>query len=196
MALTEVEIFHPIFQKGLDDAGYVNRMTAYFNKINCLDEEMLLNFIKKSQPENYQKLQERCDNPDKRIIERVVEEVDSSSVLSVLKKEIDIENLSFRTFFQKPEKHAWVTDADKLFSENIFSYIHELNYYGNEEIDFGIFINGLPIGSMELKYTVAGSHYTYRDAITQYQERVTSSKKNGIINRYLDYKRGALFHIA
>lgn len=100
MALTEIEVFHPIFQKGLDDAGYVHRMTTYFNKLNCLDEEMLLTFIKKSQPDNYQKLQERCDNPDKRIIERVVEEVDSSSVLSVLKREIDIENLSFRTFFR------------------------------------------------------------------------------------------------
>lgn len=30
MALTEIDIFHPIFQKGLDDAGYVNRMTTYF----------------------------------------------------------------------------------------------------------------------------------------------------------------------
>lgn len=196
MALTEVEIFHPIVQKGLDDAGYINRMTSYFNKLNCLDEEMLLTFIKESQPDNYQKLQERCDNPDKKIIERVVEEVDSSSVLNVLKREIDIENLSFRTFFQKPEKHAWVTDADKLFSKNIFSYVHELNYYGSEEIDFGIFINGLPIGSMELKYTTAASHYTYRDAITQYQERVKSSKKDNIVNRYLDYKKGALFHIA
>lgn len=71
-----------------------------------------------------------------------------------------------------------------------------MNYYESEEIDFGVFVNGLPVGSMELKYTMATSHYTYRDAIEQYQERVNSSKKDGEVNRYLDYMKGALFHIA
>ena len=70
MALTEVEIFHPIFKKGLDDSGYIERTMAYYNKLTCIDNDMLLDFIKESQPDNYKKLAERCDNPDERIVEK------------------------------------------------------------------------------------------------------------------------------
>jgi len=196
MALTEVEIFHPIFKQGLDDAHYIERTTANFDKELCIDKEMLLDFIKESQPESYKTLTERCDNPDERIIEIVIEKINSTSVLATLKTEFELENIQFRTFFPKPEKRDFETTAGKLYKLNKFSYIHELMYYGREEIDFALFINGLPVASAELKLTTAASHFTYKDAIKQYQDRVNSSAVDGKTHRYLDYKTGALFHLA
>lgn len=196
MPLTEVDIFHPIFKKGLDDAHYLERGSSNFNKKNCLDEELLLRFIKATQKNNYEVLLNVYRDADKRIIDRVVETINSESVLYVIKNEIEVEGILFNLFYPKPEKRGWDTDADRLYQENIFSYVHELMYYKTEEIDFAVFINGLPISSMELKLTTAASHFTYKDAIKQYQDRVNSSSVGGGINRYLDYKKGALFHIA
>ncbi|MBD5554436.1 MAG: type I restriction endonuclease subunit R [Roseburia sp.] len=196
MALTEVEIFHPIFKKGLDDAGYIERAMVYYDKLACIDNEILLDFIKESQPDNYKRLSERCDNPDERILEKVIESIDETSVLTTLKTEFELENIPFRTFFPKPEKRDYQTTAEKLYKTNKFSYIHELMYYNKEEIDFALFINGLPVASVELKLTTAASHFTYKDAIKQYQDRVNSSSADGKVHRYLDYKTGAMFHLA
>lgn len=196
MPLTEVEIFHPIFKQGLDDSHYVERTSANFNKDTCIDEELLLTFIKNTQKDNYEKLLATYSDADKRIFDKVFETINNESVLYVIKHEIEVEGVFFSLFYAKPEKRGWDTDADRLYQENIFSYIHELMYYKREEIDFAIFINGLPVASMELKLTTASSHFTYKDAIKQYQDRVNSSSVNGVINRYLNYKTGALFHIA
>lgn len=196
MPLTEVDIFHPIFKKGLDDAHYVERTSSNFNKKTCIDEELLLRFIKTTQRDKYDSFHNIYRDADKRIVERVVEVIDSESVLFAIKNEIEVEGTLFNLFYPKPEKRDWDTDAGKLYNQNIFSYIHELMYYKREEIDFAVFINGLPISSMELKLTTAASHFTYKDAIKQYQDRVNSSMVGGVINRYLDYKKGALFHIA
>lgn len=196
MALTKVEIFHPIFKKGLDDAGFVQRTMTYYDKLTCIDNDMLLHFVKESQADHYNKLSERCDNPDERILEKVIENINQTSVLSTLKTEFEVENISFRTFFPKPEKRDHQTSAENLYKANKFSYIHEFMYHNREEIDFAIFINGLPVASIELKLTTAASHFTYKDAIVQYQDRVNSSLVDGKVHRYLDYKTGALFHIA
>ena len=120
MALTEVEIFHPIFKKGLDDAGFVQRTMTYYDKLTCIDNDMLLHFVKESQADHYNKLSERCDNPDERILEKVIENINQTSVLSTLKTEFEVENISFRTFFPKPEKRDHQTSAENLYKENKF----------------------------------------------------------------------------
>ena len=72
-------------------------------------------------------------------------------------------------FFPKPNNNK-NTDLFKRYNGNIFSVIDELEYQDKEHgnrIDLAIFINGLPVLTIELKDTFTQG---VKNAIKQYKE--------------------------
>jgi type I restriction enzyme R subunit len=78
-----------------------------------------------------------------------------------------------------------------LFESNILSVISQLRYSARNEnaIDVGLFVNGLPVATLELKNTLTGQNF--RHAERQYRhDRAPANEP------LLTFKRGALVHFA
>lgn len=59
----------------------------------------------------------------------------------------------------------------KKYQSNIFSVMQQLKYSVKNEksLDMALFLNGIPIATLELKDRMTGSGYNVENAIRQYQ---------------------------
>lgn len=225
--MTEIEtkIFHSYFAYGLirngyrgvkisnpDKAGTVDAVfdeaecdmfIQTYDKENCLNPSILIEYIKNTQKEDYDDLEEICGvSTDEIITKSVIQEIEDSSVLEVLKNGFDIKGQSFRKHFEafakKPSDYSVGTKEYEDYEKNQFWCLHEFSYSqkSRESIDFAIFVNGLPLFDFELKTRLASSKYTYLDAIKQYENRVKSSKSGDKVHKYWNNRTGMMVHFA
>ena len=80
---------------------------------------------------------------------------------------LKVRGLDFRLFYPKPRSSESVANA--LYSENRITYRPHF-YFGetNQEIDFVLFLNGLPIVALEVKHE---KNQTVHDAVAQFTAR-------------------------
>ena len=225
--MTEIEtkIFHSYFAYGLirngykgvklanpDKAGTVDavfderecdKFILTYDKENCLNPSILIEYIKDTQKDDYDELEETCGtNTDDIITKSVIQEIEETSVLDVLKNGFDIKGQSFRKHFEafakKPSDYSVGTKEHEDYEKNQFWCLHEFSYSekSRESIDFAIFVNGLPIFDFELKTRLASSKYTYLDAIKQYESRIKSSKSGDKAHKYWNNRTGMMVHFA
>ncbi|WP_010299457.1 DEAD/DEAH box helicase family protein [Clostridium senegalense] len=221
----EEGIFHPAFANGLITNGYkgVNLKHKFskgmqnefdesenewfmeiYDKENCINPEIVIRFIKRTQQDKYDKLVSSCGSDTNIIIiKSLVKEIEEKSVLDVLKNGFKIRGLPFNILFEifakKPTDYSVGIQEKKDYEMNEFWCVHELKYCELkplDRIDFVIFLNGLPLFDFELKDMLAGSQYTYIDAINQYEQRVRDTTVNNKIHKYWSNKTGPLVHFA
>lgn len=83
-----------------------------------------------------------------------------------------------------------------FYDENILRVMHQVHYQtaGNKSLDLVFFINGIPVGTAEVKTELT---QTVQDAIEEYQnERKPIEPGTNRKNYLLMYKRGAVVHFA
>ena len=155
------------------DQLYVRRASVNYDKALCMDKEKLIGFILSTQPEKWDKLKEQHnERVSEMFLKRVHEEIEKRGTLDVLRKGVKDYGVSFDLFYPKPES-GLNENLMKLHQANIFSVIRQLYFSekNNKSIDLSIFINGLPVITMELKDRLSGSGYAVKDAIDQYKGR-------------------------
>ena len=149
--------------------GYTKGNPATFNRASGLDEGTFISFIKNSQP----KLWERYvgiygDTAEKQIIDRFTREVKQTNLLNVLRHGFTDRGIKFRAVFWKPETSLNETSRTQ-YEANILHCTRQLHYSLKNEnsIDIVLFLNGIPVVSMELKCQFTGQSTT--NAINQYK---------------------------
>ena len=129
----------------------------------------MLQFIKDTQRKEYQKLERQhgADTPIK-LRERVSREIDRRGVLDVLRKGISDRGCHFKMTYFLPSS-GMNPDHQRLYKQNRFSLIRQLHYSQRNEksLDMVLFLNGLPLVTMELKNSLTGQVFT--DAEKQYR---------------------------
>lgn len=128
-----------------------------FNAKYALDERRFWDFLNDTQPEELEKIQ-RYSDWKRKILERYDRMVRKYGVLHVLKKGLAIDDAHFTLFYQLPLASS-SAEVKKNFEANQFSSTRQLRYSEDnpgEEIDIVIFINGIPIVTMELKNAWTG----------------------------------------
>lgn len=153
----------------LTNSGYRSREQKYFNTETCLDEEMLLEFIYATQPKEWEKLKLQHGSEVKtKFIYRLKQEIDNRGTLDVLRKGVNDYGSRFKLVYFTPESSLNPEHA-KQYKNNIFSLIRQVKYCqkDNKSIDTVIFINGLPICTLELKNYLTSQNV--QDAIRQYR---------------------------
>ncbi|WP_291728769.1 type I restriction endonuclease subunit R [Bernardetia sp.] len=140
-----------------------------FNKRYAIDEHRFWHFLENTQEKELKKVQRSTDWKLK-IIERYDRTVKKYGLLRVLRKGLDVEDAHFTFFYQYPLVGSSQTVKDN-FEKNEFSLTRQLHYSldnPSESIDMVLFVNGLPISTIELK-----NHWTGQSAkvhgIRQYQ---------------------------
>jgi type I restriction enzyme R subunit len=105
-----------------------------------------------------------------RFLRRLASEATKRGTLDVLRKGIKDSGCNFQLAYFRPATGLNET-VQKLYEANQFSVIRQLRFSERNEqsIDMVLFLNGLPIFSVELKAQLTGQDV--RDAIRQYKER-------------------------
>jgi type I restriction enzyme, R subunit len=145
-----------------------------FDRAHALDAEQLFAFLRATQPEALKKLAllDASDAKDLNrlnFLSRLSAEVGKRGVIDVLRKGVEHHPARhFDLFYGTPSEGN--TKAVALHAHNIFSVTRQLAYSNDETrraLDLGLFINGLPIATFELKNSL--TKQTVEDAVEQYR---------------------------
>ena len=156
----------------VDNQSYARRLSSNYDKSLCVDRDKVIGFILSTQPEKWEQLkQQHGEHVSEMFLKRLKEEIEKRGTMDVLRKGIKDYGVSFDLFYPEPES-SLNQKLNILHNTNIFSVIRQLYFSekNNKSLDLVIFLNGLPIITIELKDRMSGSRYSVQDAIKQYRE--------------------------
>ena len=163
------ERFEDHIEAHLNRSGYRSQQSVIYSKRLCLISNETLQFIQNTQPEAYQRLeiQYRRDTPTK-LLDRISREIGRRGVLDVLRKGVKDRGCNFNLTYFRPSS-GMNPDHGRLYAQNRFSLVRQLKYSQRNEksVDMALFLNGLPLVTMELKNSLTGQ--TVTDAEKQYR---------------------------
>ncbi len=153
----------------IDEAGYVAGDSKDFDRDHAVDIVKLFGFLKATQPEAVEALGLGEDGAKRlQFLHRLQGEIAKRGVIDVLRNGVKHGPGSVELFYGKPSPGN--TKAEVLFAANIFSVTRQLHYSKDAtklSLDMGLFINGLPVATFELKNSL--TKQTVEDAIEQYK---------------------------
>ena len=167
---------------------------ADFDRKLAMDRSAVLAFIKDTQPDIWQGLCKRHgseSSAEAEFFKRLNSELNARGMIDVLRHGVVDLGISVRLAYFKPGSGMNQSLA-ALYNKNVLQITRQVKYSLQNEnsIDTVIFLNGLPIITIELKNPLTGQ--TYRNAITQYQndrnprELLLAFKKRAIVHFAVD----------
>ena len=161
--------FEDHIEAHLNRSGYRSRRTVHYNKRLCLIHDETLQFIRDTQPKEYEKLERQYEEKTPiNLLNRISREIGRRGVLDVLRKGVKDRGCNFNLTYFHPSS-GMNPDQRRLYAQNRFSLIRQLKYSQRNEksVDMVLFLNGLPLVTMELKNSLTGQVLT--DAEKQYR---------------------------
>ena len=158
-----------IITNALIDRGWLPGANDAYQRVHCVDLNHLKEFLEATQPETAASLSLDADTPTRRqFLDRIKSQVTSRGIIDVLRNGIRHGPHTINCFYGTPTPGN--TLAEERYLQNRFSVTRQLRYSNDikqRSIDITLFINGLPIATIELKNRFTGQ--TFKDAIEQYQ---------------------------
>lgn len=150
--------------------GYEQGMNEDYNKEYAIDETRLFRFLQDTQPEEMAKLGVFASDTKKRqFLNRLQGELAKRGIVDVLRNGVKVYPADLIMFYLTPtESNA---KQKEMFKKNIFSVTRQLHYSQDITklaLDLCIFINGLPVITMELKNQLTKQNT--ENAVQQYMD--------------------------
>ncbi|MFQ9265302.1 MAG: type I restriction endonuclease subunit R [Streptococcus thermophilus] len=164
--------------------GYIQRDAAQYDPRLAMDVELLWDFLMETQEETMDYLLKKLSKET--IINLINKEIVKGGFLFALKEGVFIENKQLRLLYRKPAT-SFNEKAVKQYHANRLSVIEEVVYEESDRIDLVIFINGLALFAIELKFNPSGQ--SVQDAIKQLKGRNAK-------NRLFRFEQGVLASFA
>ena len=157
-------------QAGYGGVGWTCGNPHDYDREYCVDLAQLTVFLRATQPEATESLALDEDGPTRRkFLARLQGEISKRGTIDVLRHGIKHGNHDLDLFYGTPS--AGNEKAKALFETNRFSVARQLRYSRDETqlaLDMGLFINGLPVFTFELKNSL--TKQTVDDAVWQYKK--------------------------
>jgi len=156
-----------------DKNGYLIGHQKDYKQELCLRPETLISFVRSTQTKNWK---EYCDKEanfeeaQKKFLKRVKDVIEKEGTLHVLRNGVSIiGGGKFDLCYFKPTS-PYAEDSLRLYKENIFHVQRQLFYSSDnsKSVDMVLFINGLPIFTIEIKNELSGQNVW--DAKRQFKE--------------------------
>ncbi len=150
--------------------SYIKREDRDYDKSLCLDSELLYSFILSTQSKALDELSRRGIKDTKEaLLKRIASSIRDRGILKALQSPLEISGVKFTLLYPKPSTDANPT-ALQNYSSNTLSLIRQLHYSSrnNNSLDMVLFLNGIPIITMELKNPFTGQNVYH--AIEQYKK--------------------------
>ena len=136
----------------------------------CVDRVQLAGFLQDTQPEAAESLALDEDGPTRRkVLARLQGEISKRGTIDVLRHGVRHGAHDLDLFYGTPS--AANVQAQERFKQNRFTVTRQLRYSRDETqraLDIGLFINGLPVFTFELKNSL--TKQTVDDAVWQYRK--------------------------
>jgi type I restriction enzyme R subunit len=182
----EVRIEYELLQRGWGHG------LKTFDRELGIDPNALFEFVNNTQLKRFEDLTELYggdqDTARRQIAMRVASEIDARGTLDVLRQGVKDRGVQFDLAYFKPG-HTLAKDALDDYEGNVLTVERQLHFstrYPDESVDLALFVNGLPIASIELKNKSTGQD-AEKDAIAQYRRRDPNE---------LFFRKRALVHFA
>ncbi len=177
----------------VDGAGYVRRQAnSDYDRALAMDRALVLDFIQNTQSEAWKKLsQHYAASAEDVFFKQLDKALKDRGLLDVLRKGIKIvPGIALSLCYFRPAS-ALEPKRVAEYQANILSVMDEVEYSQKHggRLDVVLFVNGLPVVTIEAKNLLTGS--TFRNAEKQYRD---DRKPAG--EPLLTFKRGALVHFA
>jgi type I restriction enzyme R subunit len=154
---------------GYGSGGYTEGDARDYDRDHAVDLVKLLSFLEETQPRVVEQLGIREDSPKRQqFLARLQGEITKRGTVDVLRHGLRHGPAHVDLFYGTPTPGN--TKAEQLFSQNRFSVTRQLRYSRDETqlaLDAGLFINGLPVATFELKNSL--TKQTVEDAVEQYK---------------------------
>lgn len=122
-----------LIEADLIASGYFKREPERYDKLLCLDPELLMNFIIATQPEKWEAYKKQLgDLARDALLSKIKDEIDRRGTLEVLRKPFTTYGVYFDLVYFKPASGLNVA-YQKKYQSNIFSVMRQLKYNGKNE---------------------------------------------------------------
>ena len=193
MALTETDFENAIEAHLIGTNGYKRldpKVDWDVEKAICPAE--VVSFIKESQPAEWKKLAGHYGaNAESAVVDEILRQIKEYGMLYVLRNGITDRGVSFKVVQFKPAS-GMNPDLKNRYDQNQLGIMRQVRFdpATNQTIDTVLFVNGLPVATIELKNAYTGQ--TVLNAIKQYIKDRKPNKKTPLI----DFNTRALVHFA
>lgn len=182
--------------------GYVRRVGSeksrtyrgevHFDRSQAIDRNLVVKFVSETQPDSWKKLEQHYPGfAEKTLFNQLDKSLKSRGLLGVLRRGIKIvPNIQFSLCFFRPASGLEPKRISE-YESNILSVMDEVEYSqkSGNRIDIVLFVNGLPVATIEAKNIPTGT--TFREAEYQYRHNRPPAREP-----LLSFKRGAMVHFA
>ena len=154
------EKFEEHIEKHLCSIGYTSTDFHDYDRSLCLIKSQVIEFIKTTQPDKWDQLTQIYDvDTENKVLSRISSEISKRGVIDVLRNNVVDRGIYLDLCYFEP-KSDLNPEHLKLFQSNQFTVVRQLHYSNRNEnsIDMGLFLNGLPIVTMELKNQLTGQN--------------------------------------
>lgn len=154
----------------VDQNGYEQGTNDDYSKEYAVDETRLFRFLNDTQPREMEKLGvNNSDQKKRQFLSRLSGEIAKRGIIDVLRNGVKAYPADLIMFYFTPTENN--EKSKQMFEKNIFSVTRQLRYSIDASklaLDLCLFINGLPVVTIELKNHFTGQ--STADAVEQYKE--------------------------
>lgn len=154
----------------VEQNGYEQGTNDDYNKEYAVDETRLFRFLNDTQPREMAKLGvNKSDQKKRQFLNRLSGEIAKRGIIDVLRNGVKAYPADLIMFYFTPTENN--EKSKQMFEKNIFSVTRQLRYSIDASklaLDLCLFINGLPVVTIELKNHFTGQ--STANAVEQYKE--------------------------
>jgi type I restriction enzyme, R subunit len=135
---------------------------------HCIAEDLLWAFLKASQADTLKKLvDDYGTDAREEVFKALRKELEHTPLWILFRHGLPVRGLKFQLYYSKPRSAE--SAGVKGYAENRITFRPHF-YFGetNQEIDFVVYLNGLPIVALELKHE---ANQNVHDAVAQFTQR-------------------------
>lgn len=147
---------------------YRKRSPDDYDRALCLDPDVLIDFLQATQPKVWQRLTDQYGgSPRSPFLKRVSTGIGKRGAVEILRRGVKDRGCSFQLAYFKPVS-GLNPELAQLYEANQLTVVRQLKYSEGSEhsLDMVLFLNGVPIFTVELKNTFTGQNVQH--AIAQY----------------------------
>jgi len=166
------------FEEHIEDVllkthGFFSAKQEDYDKTLCLRPETVISFIRATQTKkwaDYCELIGDKGQATRNLLKRIKEVVDKEGTLHALRKGFDIHGGGHFDLCYFEPTNPVAEESRRLYQENLLHIQRQVKFSESDEksLDMGIFLNGLPIFTIEIKNQISGQNVGH--AMKQYRD--------------------------
>ena len=188
----EIVLEQHLVEELVSTQGYVERSPEDYDRVSALDRELVVRFVRDTQPGEWDKLEAHYTTAAQaEFFTQLEKALKQRGTLDVLRSGIKlVPGIRFALCAFRPAS-SLNPDLVRLYEANLLSVMRQVRYSLKNEnaIDVVLFVNGIPVATMELKNQLTGSSF-------KHAERQYRCDRSPAGEPLLTFKRGALVHFA